>query len=337
MRVIDTQTPSEIARWFVYVLLTTLVLAVTSLIAQDTEPNDPAAWGSDHVGGQLPMYMTGDECLFCHRDLGETWQWEQHSVTMRVREMLPANLQRILETFAATSVGGGATHVLGEDRGLRLLRPNGAYGQFAIHGSHIVVTDRRVVALNTDAGWDDSTFARECAGCHATAVETESKAFSAFSLDCFVCHGDTPQGHQNEPAMALFAKSREAEPLVEISTCSQCHLRGGASKSSGLPYPNQFVPGDNLFKDFEVDLSPDALARMSPGDRHIFANVRDVVLGGRLDMTCTTCHSVHSMSSRKHRVLKRLQRGLYCAICHDDPDDYSSYIAYERHSAVCQY
>ena len=37
------------------------------------------------------------------------------------------------------------------------------------------------------------------------------------------------------------------------------------SKSSGLVHPNNFVVGDDLFKDYQVDFSN--LAALNPGDR----------------------------------------------------------------------
>src|SRR4051794_34735070 len=44
---------------------------------------DPAAWGRDHVGQPVPEYLTGDECLFCHRDnVGPGWQSNRHNLAM---------------------------------------------------------------------------------------------------------------------------------------------------------------------------------------------------------------------------------------------------------------
>ncbi len=310
--------------------------------AQDgSAPADPAAWGSDHVGRRIPMYMTGDECLFCHRtDVGVAWQDERHNASMRPVESVSPLVRRLLVSEELRALSGEATFVLGGARQRRLLKPNGKYGQFAMHAVQWTPPEDAEgdgTLRGADGDWDAEVFANRCAGCHATAVETEWNGFSAVSLDCFVCHGDTPPGHQNDPKLALFAKKRVPEPLVEMSTCGQCHLRGGKSTSSGLPYPNQFVPGDNLFRDFEVDLSAEYMASMNPGDRHVYQNVREVLVEGRLEMTCTTCHSVHGRSTRKHRVLKRLERGAYCAICHDDLTDYAQLLRYEMHSDVCEY
>ena len=44
------------------------VFSVVSVVPAAPEQLDPAAWGSDHVGKPVPEYVTGDECLFCHRD-----------------------------------------------------------------------------------------------------------------------------------------------------------------------------------------------------------------------------------------------------------------------------
>ncbi len=300
---------------------------------QETEP---AAWGDDHVGKPMPVYMTGDECLFCHRDVGSNWQSNRHNTGMRITDLLEEPVGTLLKSSEAKAFGAETTYVLGGIEDLRFLKPNGKYGQFSIHAAH-VEPGNSLKLTNGDGRWDDAAFAAKCAGCHTTAVETEIRGFAAPSLDCFVCHGDVPAGHQNEPTLAILATKRDREPLVEIALCAQCHLRGGKSASSGMPYPNQFVPGDNLFRDYRVDLSDEAIAAMNPGDAHIFANVRDVVQGGLLDITCITCHDIHKSSSRKHRVLPKHERVEYCATCHQDPDDFKKFRTYERHSAVCEY
>ena len=310
-----------------------------SLWAQ--EERDPAAWGSDHVGRAIPMYMTGGECLFCHReDIGNAWQSNRHNLGMRAKELLSPTLKAILDDYP--ELYEETHYVLGGKRVGRLLKPNGKYGQFAMHESRLVLpqdeSHREWEFENTDKGWDGEIFANRCAGCHTTAVETAYNAFYAPSLDCYTCHGDVPQGQQNRPELTMFSKKKTRKtPLVDISTCAQCHLRGGKSRSSGLPYPNQFVAGDNLFKDFEVDLREESIAALDPAEQHIFRNVRDVVVLGKEDMTCVTCHSVHAQSTSRHRELPWAASAALCATCHDKADDLASVRRFERHSAVCEY
>src|SRR5262249_4616733 len=98
---------------------------------------------------------------------------------------------------------------------------------------------------------------------------------------------------------------------------------------TGLPYPNQFVPGDNLFRDFQVDWSPEHLKKLNPADAHVLANVRDVVLLGKEDVTCLSCHDVHQQSSQKHR---RVAPGESCLHCHNPTGSKKVRPTYEVHS-----
>ncbi|MCH7919451.1 MAG: hypothetical protein IIC50_15880 [Planctomycetes bacterium] len=161
--------------------------------------------------------------------------------------------------------------------------------------------------------WDNATFGDRCAGCHATAVDTQTRAFSALSLDCFTCHGDVPLAHTEDTRLALLS-SKSMEPRIMASVCGQCHLRGGKSKSSGLPYPQTFVPGDNLFRDFQVDFSDAAIQALPPIDQHIYLSARECAVSDPSAMSCLACHDVHGQSTGKHR---RLEHNAICSSCHE--------------------
>ncbi|HIA48729.1 MAG TPA: hypothetical protein EYN96_12375 [Candidatus Hydrogenedentes bacterium] len=297
-------------------------------------------WGDDHVGKSTPDYVTGDECLFCHREkVGNVWGKNLHNRSMRNVLGVSPTFKALLEAAGVSEIASESTYILGRRDELRFLKPNGKYGQFSIHSTRLTAKEGGgFEKVNAGAAhWDEDAFANSCIGCHTTSIDLEYKSFEAPSLDCMVCHGDVPQGHQNEPAQALFAKKARNSVLVEMSICGQCHLRGGKSKSSGLPYPNSFVGGDNLFKDLEVDFSEERIAGMNIADRHVYRNVKDVIVSGLNEMVCTTCHDVHGESSRRHRVLKRIERDSYCMICHSDKSDYTKVYSYEVHNDVCDY
>ena len=131
-----------------------------------------------------------------------------------------------------------------------------------------------------------------------------------------------------------LAKARKDSPAAVTSICASCHVRFGKSKSSGLPYPTNFVAGDNLFKDFQVDFDGADDPKLNPADRHVLDNVRDVVLYGRQTMTCLSCHDVHAGSSKKHRDLPV---EAICLHCHDTAQPIKGHKTYEVHSDRCQY
>jgi predicted CXXCH cytochrome family protein len=275
------------------------------------QTRDPAAWGGDHVGKPLPEHVHGDECLFCHRnDIGQSWQKNTHGISLRQRDDAPDLVKKLNPPDAVE-------FFLGSRHEVRLLKKE-AYGKFAI--------------LKNGA-WDKDLFANRCAGCHTTAVETATKTFSAFGHDCYACHGVVDLNHTGDTKLMLLSKKRRDGPEVVTSICAQCHLRGGKSRSTGLPYPNQFVSGDNLFRDFQVNFALADDQGLNAGDRHVYRNVRDVVVNGS-ETTCLSCHRIHGQSSGKHR---RVLREEVCLDCHNPDDPRKAVKRYIVRSAVCEY
>jgi len=295
-------------------------LVYPGIIAFAQAPLDPAAWGSDHVGKPLPNSASGDECLFCHRDVGPGWPTNRHGQTVRAVDAdLPA-LKELARLPQLKTIAADAELMLGGKRSTRFLRRSAEHG--------------RLDLLATDsARWDKQTFGARCAGCHASGVDSAKQNFTAISLDCFVCHGEVPDKHTTQGWLALLSPHRKDSAAIVTSICAQCHLRGGASKSSGLPYPNNFVAGDNLFRDFRIDLSVAAIDKLNPGDRHVQENVRDVVLLGREGVTCLSCHDVHQQSAKKHHIVAD---GAICLNCHT-AESKKVRVPYEVHSKTCDY
>lgn len=241
----------------------------------------------DHVGKPLPDYMTGDQCLFCHRGVvGPTWQQEPHAWTIREVGVPPS----------VPKPPADATHIIGSAQHFRALKLIG-YGKFAVLGS-----DGRT--------WQPDVFATRCAGCHTTGVDPKTQAFSVFAFDCYSCHGDITDDHSKKPESVFLSSKRAREPREIVAICGQCHLRGGRSQSSGLPYPNNFVAGDDLFADFKVDLKRADDPTLNPADRHVYTYTRNVMELG-LKQTCMDCHRIHGDPALKHAI---------CVDCEDPAD-----------------
>jgi doubled CXXCH motif protein len=300
---------------------------------------DPAAWGRDHVGVRVPDFVPGDECLFCHRStVGSNWKDTVHGAAVRHREDAPALDRAIADAAPLAAVARDVEYTLGSRHRARLLKTNG-FGAFALLDVQAVLTPTGGVERWTDAAspaWDGSRFAERCAGCHATAVDAKTRQFSAFGLDCYTCHGDVTLEHTKDTTLMWWSQKRRnstefAEVQAMTSICAQCHLRGGRSRTTGLPYANTFIAGDNLFKDYAVDL---AAPQENPGDGHVFRTVRDVALGGGDTPTCLTCHRVHADSSARHASAPR---SAVCMDCHEFDGPQVRTKSYRVSSAVCEY
>ena len=327
------------------------------------------AWGDDHVGKPLPAYMTGDECLFCHRKIGPTWSSNRHQLTIRPASPDEPAVRLLRELPEGNDIAAETRYLLGSQRITRFLRRSKQYGKLDmlsasfIPKSSVSGQDAKAERDRADEGtlrdrdslqWDETTFAARCAGCHTTAVKTATRSFSALSLDCFTCHGDVNLDHTKDVRRVLLS-GKNRRPREVVSICGQCHLRGGSSKSSRLPYPNTFVAGDNLFRDFQVNFSDAAIEALPPQDQHIFLSAREVVVfdkarssesdsptgGASQGTNCLTCHQVHSQSSEKHQ---QLENASICSACHvPDTDNTKLRAAMFRlnrlraHSRTCDY
>jgi len=255
----------------------------------------------DHAGKPLPDYMTGDQCLFCHqRVVGPTWQKEPHAWTIREVGVPPVVAKAPADT----------THIIGSPQHFHALKLIG-YGKFAV-----LAEDGKT--------WQPDVFATQCAGCHTTGVDPKTHAFSAFAFDCYACHGDIQQEHTTDPKLALLGAKRTRDAREIVSACGQCHLRGGRSQSSGLPYPNNFIVGDDLFADFKVDLKRADDTTLNAADRHVYTYTRNVLERGS-KQSCMDCHRIHGDPALKHES---------CVDCEDPADGGKKA---KPRSSICQY
>jgi hypothetical protein len=317
----------------------TSLLLLSAAAVQDSTPKktrDPKAWGGNHVGKPVPEYVQGDECLFCHRnDIGPTWEKNSHALTVREREREPELLTRLKGAAAFENLAPEIGFVMGSRHRVRFLKREG-YGKFALLNLQAVLDKNLKIEKWVELErpiWDKDKYANRCAGCHSTAVDPATGTFSAFGLDCYTCHGDVNLEHSKDTSLVLLSKKRRDDARIITSLCAQCHLREGRAKSTGLPYPNNFVAGDNLFQDFEADFSRADDPRLNAGDRHVWRNVRDVVIKGDESISCLSCHQVHANSSFKHR---RVLRAPVCSECHRG-DGFKDIKRYVVHSGLCEY
>jgi hypothetical protein len=310
--------------------------SATPAPAQQPKKLDPAGWGGNHVGKPVPEFIHGDECLFCHRyTTGTTWQQNAHGVTVRQTEDAPELVAVLKSQPKLGAVAGEVEYFLGSRHHLRFMKKDG-YGKFDLLNTQATLNaEHKATAWEAleKPTWDKEKFANRCAGCHTTGVDTATKTFSQFGHDCYVCHGSVDLNHGNDTSLILLSKKRRNDAKVITSLCAQCHLRESQSRSTGLPYPNNFVAGDNLFQDLVVNWAKADDEKLNPGDRHVWRNVRDVVVNGDESITCLSCHQIHNNTSIRHR---RILRAPICSECHA-ADSFKNPKQYAVHSGLCEY
>ena len=254
---------------------------------------------------------------------------------MRQAEDAPELNAILASQPALAAIAAQVDHFLGSRHRVRFLHQEG-YGRFSLLNTQAVLGPGGKAAswVNLEKpAWDKDRFADRCAGCHTTAVDPKTRQFSAFGLDCYVCHGVVSLDHSKDTGMIWLSKKHTNDPRSVTSICAQCHLRMGHSKSTGLPYADNFIVSDNLFQDYVVDFTKAGDAGLNAGDRHVIENVRDVALNGGTT-TCLSCHRIHEQSTSKHRLVLT---GRICLDCHNETGPKKAVKAYTVRSEICEY
>src|SRR5207248_6173221 len=128
----------------------------------------PIPWGSDHVGKPLPEYVTGDECLFCHRaDVGPAWTTNRHHRSLTEADPTAPALAALKQSPSLEKYANEVKLLLGGSRQTRYLKPAKEYGKLELlsvawAGGKLVTPD--------NPHWDASTFQAASVGCHTTDV-----------------------------------------------------------------------------------------------------------------------------------------------------------------------
>ncbi|MBM3724230.1 MAG: hypothetical protein FJW40_02230 [Acidobacteria bacterium] len=297
-------------------------------------PRDPAAWGGSHAGQPLPTFVTGDECLFCHRlNIGPGWAKDRHSLTIRPRDAATPAVAQALDARGLKTRPWvrEIEFLIGGRNAARFLKADG-YGKLSLNSAHF---DPRSGEWKHEVKgeWDKEKFARKCAGCHTAGFDSTTGRFGAMSLDCFSCHGEVPLEHSTDTSKVLLSRKRRGDPAAIASLCGSCHIREGKSWSNNRPFPNNFVAGDNLFQDFTYEWLRAEDPRVNPTDRHITRNIRDTVLYGS-DLNCLSCHDVHKRSTERHR---RVLTQNICQDCHLPAGPKKIVRTFALDSTACEY
>lgn len=313
-----------------------LMMKASAGVAVPAQQLDPAAWGGDHVGKPAPDLYGGDECLFCHRaTVGAVWQNDPHFRATRDK-FQGGHLSPEIEALGAQppfkKAAAEVDFVVGHRRAARFLR-RADRGGFDLLDALLFDPKQPRLDAQSKPAWDTQKFTAKCIGCHMTGVDPVSlRPFETF-VGCESCHGPYDERHTGGTVFMRFAKKAKETPQMIASACGSCHLRGGHSRSTGRPFANNFIAGDNLFKDFAFDFSRVDDASLNPMDAHVQQNVRDIVFGRRDNLTCLSCHKLHSTGSTLHR---RQPKTDYCYVCHK-AEPFKELKPYEVHSAVCEY
>src|SRR5579859_6362102 len=93
----------------------------TDRSAASAQSSSGSQWG-DHTNAPLPEYVTGEECLFCHRDdWGNRWAKNYHQRTVRPADADAPAMKALAAEPATKHFVSDAAFLLGTRREVRFL------------------------------------------------------------------------------------------------------------------------------------------------------------------------------------------------------------------------
>lgn len=282
-------------------------------------------------------YYGSQFCLGCHYPAYQEWSESAHHRT--VREPTEKELERLRANIFCAGIE--PDWVLGGTHHLRFLldKPNaeGEPRTFVLPCSYNVHAAEWEL-LNFE-NWDQLEWQGRCQACHVTGlrhdVEKGAFAFAEQGVGCESCHGPGSRhgGFADKGDMVAFGSSKKAAgTAAETMVCASCHLQGGASRTTGFPYAHNYTPGDDLLADLAFDWKEVEDAEKNPIDVHQKLMIKQVLIDGKTDLSCTSCHSFHAVKHEKHKTLPRSD---YCFTCHL-PDSFKVR-EYRQGCNVCQF
>jgi formate-dependent nitrite reductase cytochrome c552 subunit len=151
---------------------------------------------------------------------------------------------------------------------------------------------------------------KECAGCHATGVDPERKAFVEMGVACEACHGPGSNHVEAIPGFEIptIIQASRLTPALAAQICGSCHT-GGREKRGKYAYPVEYQIHKGVgnirlyFNEFNKQDNPE-LFWPSGESRHSNQQYLDWKQSehAKVGVTCITCHDVHRSKSALQAV-----------------------------------
>lgn len=309
-----------------YLLALLVVAGCSRAPASPAVTAAPAQAPADHfVGSQT--------CAGCHQKAHETWK-----DTWMARTVRPPSADELKMIESSILCGGlKVDYVLGGRVNLRFLQKRGEGHVFL--PCEIEVATKQIKPFHLD-DWQTFSFDEKCAACHTTGFDAKTLAYHEPGVGCESCHGPGSR-HGDYTKAAGMVQYKSLSAVQEGMICSACHLQGGFSTVSSRRFPENYLPGDDLFKvyTFPWDTLPAhtsqgvTVGTVDPIDVHQKVLMK-LQLDGQSDLKCTTCHDVHGAGDQKHQALPKQP---YCSQCHYEEAGKFLLKDYQVQCPVCEF
>ncbi len=314
------------------VITTTIALKKTELAFKATRLEGKF---KDRTGA---TFVGSETCKKCHERTYLEWKTSLHSRMMRDVRIEPlANIGDFEASASAlTFTKDEVAYTLGSQWKQQYLKKE---------GDDLIVLPAQYNVFTGE--WRDyfsdkpekRNWFKECAGCHATGIDPEKKAFVEMGVACEACHG--PGGNHVEAIpgyeIPTIIQASRLTPALAAQICGSCHT-AGRDKAGKHAYPVSYqvqkgVGNIRLYFDEANPKTNPEYFWPSGESRHSNQQYLDWKQSehAKVGVTCITCHDVHRSKSSLQaggevpnplvviRSKTRLFEDQLCKSCHTTP------------------
>lgn len=266
------------------------------------------------------VYVGSAECKKCHERKFLDWTTTLHSKMMQDAKTNP---QAILGDFTSTSQirsfeKKDIDFVLGNKWKQQYLKKEGS--DYTVLPASYNLTKNKWEPYHPNNPQKRSWF-KECAGCHATGVDTAKRTFHEPGIGCEACHGPGSNHIKAIPGYEIATIVNPARLTADASAqiCGSCHGRG-LDRSGHYPYPIDYLTSRgtvNLHLHFQLANPKDNPELFWPSGegRYNYMQYNDwrQSVHASVGITCTDCHNVHK---RETQAQTKQTADNLCKNCH---------------------
>lgn len=272
---------------------------------------------SNQVNAELPEYVGAEACLGCHTNYYDYWDDSGHA-HMMMQVIRNADLPGD-PAMAAPELAAELAKADWIIAGQRFLARDPATGDLAY--LNVQWNGTEYVAYKGGSNWNAN-----CAGCHTSGYNKETKTFATAGIGCESCHGPGKEHILGKGDPSKIIASTDSQ------VCGQCHM-GGGGMPDGTRWPVGFKPGMNIedtgfawkttVDPTQIPPSSSLHLRQYP-EWKVSAHAKAVVDlegSGHAQDRCFACHSSTALdmansgqtfNAEQHKVYD----GVSCVACH---------------------
>jgi hypothetical protein len=196
-------------------------------------------------------YVTSEGCRECHEEIYDQWKLSSHARMLRNAKEDPSAIEADNFSEEIPFTKDDVEFALGSHWIQKYLT--------RIDGElYILPKFWNIVKKEWEPysiwNWRNRPYSHHCNWCHSVGYDTETRTYVEESIGCEACHGPGKKHAESQEAADIINPLKLSKVRADM-ICESCHTDGKDRNTKTYPFPDGYVPGEDLteyYTDFFV-------------------------------------------------------------------------------------